>query len=140
MRIPAAACAAALALATACSAPTGDNAGGRIMVVDARGAPLAGAFLSFMPEEENPSARPTQYTTREIREHTSDAQGMIRVDLEDCLWDSDHSYHFRVRRGGYEDVTMSVSMDLCPPVLRVEMRRVETEAAPPAAKGAAVAR
>jgi hypothetical protein len=139
VRIRSAAFVALLGLVSACSSPPKDNAGGRIMVVDARGAPLAGAFLSLLPEYENASSRPTAYTTAELRAHTSDTQGMIRVDLDDYLWDSDHNYHFRIRRGGYEDVTMSVSPDLLPPVLKIEMRRLEPEpgAPPNAARPAA---
>ena len=140
MRVRSAAIAALLALASACSSPPKDNAGGRIMVVDAHGAPLPGAFLAVVPEAENPSARPQAYTTAELRAHTSDAQGMIRVDLDDYLWDSDHNYHFRVRRQGYEDETLSVSTDLFPPVLRIELRRVEPEPAAPPNAGRQAAR
>src|ERR1035438_3283762 len=118
VRVRSAASVALLALVCACSSATKDNAGGRILVVDAHGAPLPGAFLTLLPETENPSGRPQAYTTEELKAQTSDAQGMFRVDLEDCLWDSDHNYHFRIRRQGYEDETMSVSTDLFPPVLR----------------------
>ena len=127
MRTRLAAALALAALACACSSPTRDAAGGRIMVVDARGAPLPGAFLVLIPEIDRPSPRPQAYTSGELRAQTADAQGMIRADLDDGLWESDHNYHFRVHLAGYEDATMSVSTELFPPVLKVEMRRLEAE-------------
>jgi hypothetical protein len=130
MRIPLAVSVAVLALACACSSPPKDAAGGRIMVVDAHGAPIPGAFLTLLAETEEPASRRVTYGSAELKAQTSDAQGMIRAELDDCLWESDHSYHFRIRRRGYEDVTMSVSTELFPPVLRVEMRRLEPEAPP----------
>jgi hypothetical protein len=41
--------------------------------------------------------------------------------MDDCLWPSDDCYHFRVHRSGYEDSTISVSKDLFPPMLKVEL-------------------
>jgi hypothetical protein len=125
LRTRLAAALALAALACACTSATGDAAGGRIMVVDARGAPLPGAFLVLIPEIDGPSSRHQAYTSSELKAQTADAQGMIHADLDDCLWESDHTYHFRVHLAGYEDATMSVSTELFPPVLRVEMRRLE---------------
>jgi hypothetical protein len=113
-----------VALAPACSSTPGAAEGGRMAVVDSLGAPVQGAFLYAMPEDENPPARPEKYTSAERKARTSDAQGMLRAELDDFLWESDHCYHFRVRRSGFEDVTMSVSRDLFPPVLRIEMKRL----------------
>ena len=138
MRVRGAAIGALLALVSACSSATHDAGGGPIMVVDAHGAPLPGAFLTLLAESENPSARPQTYTSSELKAQTSDTQGMIRADLDDGLWESDHNYHFRVHLRGYEDVTMSVSKDLFPPILRIEMRRLEPEPGPsPKAAGQA---
>jgi hypothetical protein len=123
VRIRLAAALALAALACACSSTTGDAAGGRIRVVDSRGNPLPGAFLVLIPEVDSASSRPQAFTSAELKAQTADAQGMIRADLDDCLWDSDHNYHFRVHLAGYEDETMSVSKDLFPPLLTVEMRR-----------------
>ncbi len=128
--------AGALALLVgACNSSSGANAGGRIVVVDGSGAPVAGALLILMPEDENQSSTPLGHTTAELRELTSDSQGVIHAQLDDCLWDSDGCYHFRVRRYGYDDVTMSVSKDLFPPVLRVELKPREQGASAPAPNG-----
>ena len=102
-----------------------------MVVVDALGAPVQGAFLYLVAEDENPSAKPEHFTLAELKARTSDAQGMIRAELDDFLWESDHCYHFRVRRSGFEDVTMSVSRDLFPPVLRIEMKRLVREPGKP---------
>jgi hypothetical protein len=117
----------AAALAAACSSTSGEDPRSRMMVVDTLGVPVQGAFLILVPENENPSARPATYTKAELKAQTSDAQGMIRADLDDCLWESDHSYHFRIRARGFEDLEMTVSRDLFPPLLRVEMRRLGQE-------------
>ena len=128
---PAQACAIlsliAAALVSACSSTSGAAEGGRVAVVDALGAPVQGAFLYAVAEDESPSARPEHFTSAELKARTSDAQGMIRAELDDFLRESDHCYHFRVRRSGFEDVTMSVSRDLFPPVLRIEMKRLGQE-------------
>jgi hypothetical protein len=116
-------CAALVALVSACSSEPSASAGTRILVVDGSGAPIRGAFLVLLPEVEDPSSRLPKYTSAELGELTSDQQGMIHAELDDCLWDSDRCYHFRIRRGGFEDVEMTVSRDLMPPVLRIEMKR-----------------
>lgn len=122
--------AALVLLACACNSDSGSATGGRVTVVDARGAPLAGAFLVLVPEDDNGSTRPVSYTSWELRDQTSDAQGVFRASLDDCLWESDGCFHFRVRKDGYEEVAMSVSKDLFPPVLRVELKPREQAPAP----------
>jgi len=117
----------ASALASACSSTPGEDPRSHVMVVDTLGVPVQGAFLILVPENENPSARPATYTRAELKAQTSDAQGMIRADLDDCLWESDHSFHFRIRARGFENLEMTVSKDLFPPLLRVEMRRLGQE-------------
>jgi hypothetical protein len=119
----------AAVLAAACSSTPGEDPRSRVMVVDTLGVPVQGAFLILVAENENPSARPATYTKAELKAQTTDAQGMIRADLDDCLWESDHSYHFRIRARGFEDLEMTVSKDLFPPLLRVEMRRLGQEPA-----------
>lgn len=110
-----------LLAAAACSSMTGGNAGSRVMVVDGSGTPVRGAIL--VPDDEYPAtSRLRNYTDQELAEHGSDAQGLIVAHLEDCLWDSDGCYHFRIIKKGYEDVTMTVSKALFPPVMRVELK------------------
>jgi hypothetical protein len=91
----------------------------QVLLVDARGTPVQGAFV--LPEYENPLSAPQKYDDDEIKAHTSDEQGSVLVMLDDYYWDSDHCYHFRVRRNGFEDVTMAVSKDLYPAVLKIEL-------------------
>jgi hypothetical protein len=117
------------ALLGGCGSPPGEPAAARVMVVDTRGAPIQGAFLSAIQEDENPSARPQEYTSGELRAQTSDPQGMIHAGLDDFLWESDHCYHFR--RAGFEEVEMSVSRDLVPPVLRIEMKSLSQDSGSP---------
>ena len=88
-------------------------------MVDASGVPLQGAVI--YPESEY-GATQQKYSDYELRERSSSAQGVILIDLEDYFWESDGCYHFRFHKSGYEDETMSVSRDLFPAVLRVDMR------------------
>jgi hypothetical protein len=106
--------------ACACSFLSSGKPVGRVMIVDGRGAPLVGATL--LPDLEAPPNTPWHYTSTELAAHTSDEQGMILADLAEYFWDSDGCYHFLVHRPGYENVTMTVSRDLFPPVLKIEMK------------------
>jgi hypothetical protein len=90
------------------------------MVVDMHGAPIQGAVL--VPEEEYTSNTSPGYSDKELEALASNAKGIISFHLDDCLWDSDGCYHFRIHRPGFEDVAMSVSKDLFPPVLRIELK------------------
>jgi hypothetical protein len=107
-------------LLSACNSKSGANANGRVMVVGTNGVPIQGAIL--VPEEENPPTATQRYSDAELRERASNAKGIISVELDDCLWDSDGCYHFRIRRNGFEDVAMTVSKELFPPVLRIELK------------------
>ena len=108
------------ALASACSTTDEAKPEGRIMVVDARGAPIQGALL--MPEEEFQDVDRTRLTKEERDARLSDAQGSIHAELDDFFWQGDGCYHFRIHREGFEDVDMAVSRDLYPPVLRIELK------------------
>jgi hypothetical protein len=107
-------------LLSACGSFSGADSKGHILVVDARGAPIPGALV--LPEDESQSGSPHHYTDSEIYGRATDAQGNLRIDLDDYYWPSDGCYHFRVMRRGYEDETMSVSKDLFPALLKVDMR------------------
>jgi len=98
----------------------GGEAKAHILVVDARGAPLQGALV--LPEDESQSGSPHHYADSEVYGRATDEQGDLHVDLDDYYWPSDGCYHFLVMRRGYEDETMSVSKDLFPALLKVDMR------------------
>jgi hypothetical protein len=124
--------AALLACLSGCSVVSGAPPDGHILVVDQSGAPLQGAVI--YPENEDSSATPG-YFPGELRERTSGAQGTIIVHLEDFLWASDACYHFLISRPGFEDENMTVSRDLFPQVLRVDMRAKVAASPPPASPG-----
>jgi hypothetical protein len=111
---------AAALLVSACSSLSSSEPQGQVLVVDASGTPLQGAVV--LPDPEFPPAESPKMTDSELKEHSTNAQGMILVYLDDFFWKSDACYHFRVRRGGYEDETMAVSQDLFPAVLKIDMR------------------
>jgi hypothetical protein len=124
MRRPGLRACAALALAllvSACgSLGGGGDLRGQIMVVDGQGAPIKGALV--LPDPEFPPAQAPHYSDSEIKERSTDAQGMVSVYLDDFFWNADSCYHIRVRRAGYEDEAMTVSRDLFPSVLKIDMR------------------
>jgi hypothetical protein len=109
---------------------SGSEPRGQILVVDAAGAPLPGAVV--LPDAEYPSAEPPRYTDSELKDHATNSEGLVLVYLDDFYWNSDSCYHFRVRRGGYEDEEMTVSRDLFPAVLKIDMRPRLPAAPPPA--------
>lgn len=118
-----------LSLIAGCnSAPTDDELG-RVLVVDRHGTPLQNAVLT--PDPESAPAVPRVYDDAEIKERASDAKGVFHVDMDDCIWNSDGCYHFRIHRAGFEDSTMAVSKDLFPPMLRIEMREKGADAQAP---------
>jgi len=107
-------------LISACSSAPGEEAAGRIMLVDGLGAPVQGAVV--LPEEEELSGNvPRVWSRADNLDRTSDSRGIVRADLQQYFWDSDSCYHFRIQRTGFEDVTMSVSKELFPPVLRINL-------------------
>jgi hypothetical protein len=114
-------------LAPGCGSVAAPDTGSRILVVDGAGTPIPGAVI--YPDYEYSSSQKT-YTKDDLDALSSDAQGMIHVDLDDFLWDKDGCYHFVIRRAGYDSATMSVSKDLAPPVLRVVMALKASPAAP----------
>jgi hypothetical protein len=117
-------------LASACGSLSGSDPRGQILVVDSLGTPLAGAVV--LPDPEYQSTSTPNYSDSEIRDHHStNAQGMILVFLDDFFWESDGCYHIRVHKPGFEDETMTVSRDLYPAVLKIDMRpRVPATGAP----------
>jgi hypothetical protein len=109
-----------MVLASACASAPSANPHGRIMLVDGLGAPVQGAVV--LPEEGDlKTTRQTNWSKDEIAARVSDSQGMVRADLEQYYWDSDGCYHFRVLRTGFEDFAMTVSKDLFPSVLKVNL-------------------
>jgi hypothetical protein len=106
-------------LVAGCGSVSEGNPGGRVMIVDRLGNPVQDALV--LPESEDGAALPRD-TMRETKDRTSNAQGMVRADLDDYLWSSDACYHFRIHRAGFEDAELTVSRDLFPAVLKIEMR------------------
>jgi hypothetical protein len=92
----------------------------RVMVVESHGLPVQGAVL--VPTFEDAKDAPPVLDPYEIRARSSDAHGVFHVDLDDCYWASDGCYHFHISKGGYDDVDMSVSKDLFPPMLKVDLK------------------
>jgi hypothetical protein len=119
------------ALVSSCTSP--NSIQGRVMVVDGYGYPVQGAVLAAL--DENGNDTPHAFDEYEIRARSSDAHGIFHVDLEDCFWPSDGSYHFRIQKDGFDDVEMSVSRDLFPPMLRVDLKARAPGAAPPTRGG-----
>jgi hypothetical protein len=112
-------------LVSGCGSLSSGDVRGQILVVDSQGAPIKGALV--VPDPEFPPAEAPRYTDSEIKDRSTDAQGMVSVFLDDFYWKADACYHIRVRRGGYEDETLTVSRDLFPAVLKIDMRlRVPT--------------
>ena len=123
-------------LASACASTGGAKPEGRIMIVGALGVPVQGAIVvpdssDDMTGDQGAGRRlPSQ---GEIDARTSDAQGIIHADLDQYLWDSDGCYHFRIRRFGFEDVTMAVSRDLFPQMLTINLgAKTQTQGPHPA--------
>lgn len=103
------------AMVSACGILGGPPPSGRILVTTESGAPIAGAKL--VPDEDPQPGQTRPYDDSP----KTNAQGMVTVYLEDFYWDTDSCYHFRVRRAGYDDVTMAVSKDLMPALLKIKM-------------------
>jgi hypothetical protein len=117
-----------LCLVASCkSVPTPDEIG-RVKAVNRHGDPIPLAVLT--PDFENPPVVPHVYDDDELKQRASDANGVFHIDMDDCLWASDQNYHFRIHRAGYEDSVISVSKDLFPPMLKVELREKGSEDAP----------
>jgi hypothetical protein len=114
-------------LVSACGSLSGNDARGQILVVDNLGAPLQGAVV--LPDPEFPPSTSPNYTESELKERSTNAQGIVQVYLDDFYWNSDSCYHIRVHRAGFEDEAMTVSRDLLPAVLKIDMRPRAT--APP---------
>jgi hypothetical protein len=91
----------------------------QILVVDENGAPVAGALL--LPEDEEQHSVAVSEGREEDYAQTSGPDGMIAAKLDEFLR-SDDCYHFRIHKAGYEDTTTSVSKDLIPALLKVELR------------------
>jgi hypothetical protein len=114
---------ALLALAlSACGSISKPGLDTRVIVVDRFGTPVQGALVRPEPEDTQEATLLQNETKPEILARVSNAQGMIRADLEDYYWDSDKCYHFHVHRPGFEDFDVAVSKDLMPPVYRIELR------------------
>ena len=113
----------ALAAAGGCASNVATGTTGRVMVVDTRGQPIAGALV--LPDEEDQStATAATPPVDDVKSVTTDAAGSVVLPLGDYYWTEDSCYHFRVVRRGYDPVIMSVSRELWPPVLRIELKLV----------------
>jgi hypothetical protein len=107
-------------LVCGCGSLSAGDARGQILVVDTLGAPIKGALV--LPDPEFPPAEAPRLSDSDIKERSTNAQGMILVYLDDFYWNADACYHIRVRSIGYEDETLAVSKDLFPAVLKIDMR------------------
>jgi len=125
--LPSAALAAALAL-SACGSALISGARAQVLVVDSLGNPVRGAVV--LPDDDSPASH-RGFTEAEMKERSTNGQGLLAVFLDDFLWASDGNYHLRVLAVGFEDEAMTVSKDLFPPVLRVELRRPGASAPAP---------
>jgi hypothetical protein len=105
---------------SACGSTSSNDVRGQILVVDARGVPIRNAVV--LPDPEYPPAEPPRYSQSDLQERATNAQGLVLVFLDDFYWKSDGCYHFRVHQALYEDETMSVSRDLFPAVLKIDLR------------------
>jgi len=126
---------AIIVLLAGCASPADRDDTPVVMVVDSKGAPIAGALVT--PELDNSSAsRPAVISPDDRARMTSDAQGVIHPDLDDYYWPNDHCYHFIATRKGYLDATLTISKDLFPSPLKLRMDAVGEPAAPKAAPDA----
>jgi hypothetical protein len=103
----------------ACSVLGDPKTSSRILVVDERGAVVPDALL--LPEEEGHDPSSLQGDREEDYAPRSGQDGVITTNLDEYLR-SDDCYHFRIHKRGYEDTASTVSRDLMPPVLKVELR------------------
>jgi hypothetical protein len=115
-------------LVSACGSLSNSDAKGHIMVVDGAGLPIKGALV--LPDDETLSGLPHHYTDSEMEGRSTNAQGAVLIYLDDYYWASDGCFHFHVFKNGYEDEAMSVSKDLFPAVLKIDMRPRVPDAAP----------
>jgi hypothetical protein len=119
-----------LVLLAACGSLTAPTGPGIVVIVDRHGTPLQNGVL--VPDYEGAQEIPHTYDKYELAQRASDANGVFHVDLDDCYWNSDNCYHFKIFRTGYDNFSMTVSKDLFPPVLKVTMVEKGSDQAPPA--------
>jgi len=116
-------------LLAGCASPADKDAAPGLIVVDARGVPIQGALV--MPEPDGrESADPLKLSHDERLLRTSDAQGVVRADLDIYFWPTDGCFHFVATRRGYEAATISVSKDLFPTPLKIRLDAVSDPASP----------
>ena len=121
-------------LLAACTSSTNKEEAPALIVIDARGMPIKGALV--MPEPDGrESPDPTRLSHDELLLRTSDAQGVVHVDLDGYFWPSDGCFHFVATRPGYEAATISVSKDLFPTPLKIKLDEVSDTANPRIAPG-----
>jgi len=121
-------------LLAACTSSTDKEEAPALIVIDARGMPIKGALV--MPEPDGrESPDPTRLSHDEVILRTSDAQGIVRVDLDRYFWPSDGCFHFVATRPGYESATISVSKDLFPTPLKIKLDAVSDPSNPKGAPG-----
>lgn len=118
-------------LVSSCGALSGSDPRGEVIVVGPDGAPLKGAVV--IPDPEFDSNAPPKLTDSELEQHATNAQGVVLIYLDDFYWGGDACYHIRVHLAGYEDEAVTVSKDLLPAVLKIDMRPKAPATNPPAA-------
>jgi hypothetical protein len=112
-------CAAACAL-TACSYFGTPRSKNQILVLDENGRPVADAIL--LAEDDSHGSGYRNTTQEEDFAPRSGPDGVITADLDEYLWSSDDCYHFSIHKRGFEDTATTVSRELIPQVLKVELR------------------
>jgi hypothetical protein len=108
-----------LVLVAGCKSAVDPDLTGRILVVNAHGVPIPGATV--LPYDESES-RKSDLTPEDRKALTTDPHGLVTVLLESYYWSEDGCYHFRVHRTGFDTATETVSKDLFPAELRIELK------------------
>jgi len=93
---------------------------GQVQVVDIKGNPIPGAVV--LPDPETAIIRPKDEESELVKAGTTNQAGLVSVNLEGFYWSDDNCYHFKVTRRGYEIAILSVSRELFPGHLRVELK------------------
>jgi hypothetical protein len=119
-----------LVLLSACGSFGTPSGPGVVVIVDRHGTPLQNGVL--IPDPEGAQEVPHAYDKYELQQRASDVNGVFHVDLDDCYWTSDNCYHLKIYRTGYDNISMTVSKDLFPPVLKITMVEKGSDQAPPA--------
>jgi hypothetical protein len=77
-----------------------------ITVRDSSGEPVVGAAILF--DQGILASLPYFFSAQETKERTTDSSGRAKIDLRKHGWD-DGTYHFVVRKRGYQDAFLEVT-------------------------------